>query len=74
VHLFEVIAEVAPGAEGGVAYGAHVVPDPTTQISNKLGLKRKFRLIFAKIQFTFKPKLFEKRIPERNISQQHEYK
>jgi len=42
VHLFEVIAEVAPGAEGRVADGAHVVTDPTTQISNKEGLKGKF--------------------------------
>jgi hypothetical protein len=39
LHLFEVITEVAPGAEGGVADGAHVVTDPTTQISNKLGLQ-----------------------------------
>jgi hypothetical protein len=36
------IAEVAPGAKGRVADGAHVVTDPTTQISNKEGLKRKF--------------------------------
>ncbi len=45
MHLFEVIAEVAPGAEGRVADGAHVVTDPTTQITNKvnkLGLKPKF--------------------------------
>jgi hypothetical protein len=48
-----VIAEVAPGAEGRVADGTHVVTDPTAQISNKLGLNQSFRLIFAEFLFTF---------------------